>query len=798
MADGSITIDILAKTDKFDKQIKDFEKKISKEEDKKIEIEAKIEIAEEQLKAYDEAKQKVKEYKQKLVELRQERNRLFKENPNLAVQMDTPQYAKIKQDIQEVSALLQQENKEILSQESSIDKTANSLEKLKSSHEEINGKITEYKSKIESIKLTKQQEEVKKLKDSFNNVGSSIQDTINRVGKLALGIFGIRSAYMALRRASSELASYDKQYAANLEYIRFVLTQAIAPVLRGIVELAMKLLAYINLIAQAWFGVNLFSKGSAENFNKMKASAGGVSKAVKQIKKDLLGFDEINVLTDQSDTGTRAGAGGVGAVMPSFDISDWQGEVPKWLKWIMDNKDKVLGFLKALGIAIAALKLVKWFSDIAGGVSKLFSGITKIVPKIAKFITTNAKLAAGIGLLVTGIITLVSSIAILIFNWDDLDTKHKILLAALAAVGAAFIALGYAIATGLSVATLGVGALIAGIIALVAAIATFVIKCATEEKAIKSVQKAQEDLKKAQDDLKTSTDEYIDAVDRATDAEKKLKEAEQKTKLSGEELYNQVERGILDYRDMTDEQKEVYKAYRDNLKAQEDLKLATDNLAQSKRNEKQASWDLQIATANETGNFYKLRDAVVNAFRKGELSAEEARDVLERAMSDMSSTAAEVFLEDIPYDIKSGLNPDKYQTTWQKFKKGWNDFWDGLKKKLNIDVSANYRNNMTGFSGASHSFATGGIFYPSKIPKLASGGIVNLPGRGALYNGAYIGERGAEAVVPLTDNQQMELLGATIGRYITVNANIVNSMNGRVISRELKQIQNEQDFAYNF
>ena len=51
--------------------------------------------------------------------------------------------------------------------------------------------------------------------------------------------------------------------------------------------------------------------------------------------------------------------------------------------------------------------------------------------------------------------------------------------------------------------------------------------------------------------------------------------------------------------------------------------------------------------------------------------------------------------------------------------------------------------------------------------------------------------------MPLTDTEQMELLGSTIGKYITINANIVNTMNGRVISRELKQIQNEQNFAYN-
>lgn len=56
---------------------------------------------------------------------------------------------------------------------------------------------------------------------------------------------------------------------------------------------------------------------------------------------------------------------------------------------------------------------------------------------------------------------------------------------------------------------------------------------------------------------------------------------------------------------------------------------------------------------------------------------------------------------------------------------------------------------------------------------------------------------GAEGVIPLTDAQAMETLGRAIGRYITINANIENKMNGRVISRQLQTIRNEQDFAYN-
>lgn len=83
------------------------------------------------------------------------------------------------------------------------------------------------------------------------------------------------------------------------------------------------------------------------------------------------------------------------------------------------------------------------------------------------------------------------------------------------------------------------------------------------------------------------------------------------------------------------------------------------------------------------------------------------------------------------------------------------------------------------------------------LPRLAKGGIVNLPGSGVPVGTAVAGERGAEGVIPLTDSQQMALLGEAIGKYITINANITNNMNGRVISRELQKIQNDNNFAYN-
>jgi phage-related protein len=84
-----------------------------------------------------------------------------------------------------------------------------------------------------------------------------------------------------------------------------------------------------------------------------------------------------------------------------------------------------------------------------------------------------------------------------------------------------------------------------------------------------------------------------------------------------------------------------------------------------------------------------------------------------------------------------------------------------------------------------------------KLPRLEVGGVVNLPGRGVPVGGAIGGERGAEGVIPLTNTQMMKQLGATIGRYITVNNHITTTLNGRVIGRELKRSENESNFAFN-
>lgn len=151
------------------------------------------------------------------------------------------------------------------------------LEQNKINQELIKKKIADTNRELAKSKgYAKINQEVKDINKSLTNV-------VKKVGKWALAVFSVRGAYALVRQASSTLARYNEQYAKDLEYLRFILAQTLAPVLQFLVNLAYKLLSYIGYIAKAWFGVNIFSKASAKNFNSMARQCKTDEKRISRI-----------------------------------------------------------------------------------------------------------------------------------------------------------------------------------------------------------------------------------------------------------------------------------------------------------------------------------------------------------------------------------------------------------------------------------------------------------------------------------------------------------------------------------
>lgn len=404
--DGTIAIQTKLVTDKFDKQIVKLEENIKREEEK----------AQLKLKAKLQAEDELKRHKQAIFEVEQEYEKTSQQVEHLQNLMKkqasgvplTPQEFMNIQSSKEALTVNEKTGKTLDNMYAKEERLNNSVEKTNTEYKQAEKKAADLKKKIEEIKLQKQKKDAEDLKKNFKGFGDSIGDSIKHIGRLALGVISIASAYRFVSQASSTLSQYDEQYATNLEYIRYLIAQTIAPALKYVVNLASTLLSYLNYIVQAWFGITLFSKNSAKNFMDAKSSTGGISKNTGKIKKDLqtTPFDEMNILTDTSDSGTSGGAGS-GAIAPSIDPSMLQGEIPDWIKWIVDNKDLILAVMVGVGEGLLAWKLglegIK-----ALGIGLLIGGILYAIESLIEYLNDPSwknfgKIITGIGVALIGL-----------------------------------------------------------------------------------------------------------------------------------------------------------------------------------------------------------------------------------------------------------------------------------------------------------------------------------------------------------------------------------------------------------
>lgn len=654
MNDGEVTIGASLVTDKFDRQIAKFSKDLAAKEDElnekaKVKLEAESNLENQQ--------RQVQELEKSYDTLIQKRKQLEQYQGRASIPgIPTQKIIDAQMEYQSINSELTEIEKKLNGAWKEQDKLSLSAQKANAAYEKTSEKVSELKGKINGIKLQKQQADVQKMKEGFNGVGSAIQGAVKKAGRLALGIFAIRSAYLAVRRASSELASYDDQYSANLEYIRYVLTEAIAPILRGIVQLAAKLLGYINAILQGWFGISIFGKGSVDNFMKMKNAAGGVSKEVNEIKKQLSGFDEMNILQDNGDT-TTGGGGGGGVAMPDIDVDDIAGKPPEWLQWIIDHKDLILTVLAGIAGGLIAVKL--GLNGIAGiGIGVAIAGVVMFVRDLIDYIKDPSwekfgRVLRDIGVAITGVGI---AIGVLTGNW--------------------------------LVLLIGLIVMIVGLI-------------------IENWEEIQDTLSQVGDWIYKNVIEPVGAF------------------FTG--LWN----GIKDTFQV------VGQWFKDRFSE---------------------AWENIKNVFRGIGEFFAgIWNRIVEIFRNIGVRIGEA---------------------------VSGA-----------FKTAVNAVFTVLENILNAPIRA-----INGLIGIINNIPGVSLGYLStfNLPRLKVGGIVNMPNKGTLVGGSAIaGESGREGVIPLTDNQAMETLGNAIGRHVTINATVLNKMNGRVISRSLQQVQADSDFAYN-
>lgn len=538
------------------------------------------------------------------------------------------------------------------------------------------------KLKNKYIDLQKKQIELSKT-NVFGNISKSMTDIIKKVAKWSLAIVGIRSIYLGIRQAMSTLTSYDDKLKANVDYMKFALANALKPIIEWILKAMYQILSVVAQIVYLLTGKNIFQNSGIKDFQKaMNKSAG----SAKEIKKQLAGFDEMNVLSNNSSAG-----GGGGATMPDMDLSKaFQGEIPAWLQWFVDNKDLVVAGLIAIGSAIALMKL--------GELVISLQAIGTVLTPLLTFIGKNATVIGGIVLIVGGLALAIKGVIDYLKDptWENFG---KILL-------------------GIGVIATGVFAIFGGVPAIITAIIGVIVALALA-------------IYKNWDSIK----EFISSV---------------------------IEKIVAKFELAWTVIKTIWKIAKD--------------------------WFKSTVITPIVDLFNTLKTKVTTIFTNIKTKATDIFGSIKTFIVDKVISPIKTKFEQLGEGIKNIV------TGIGNFLKGiGNVFIDTINliiKGLNL-ISVKVPDWVPKYGGKKWGFDI------TPLPRLARGGIVHNPGPGVMM-GSYVAGEGKypEAVLPLDDNT-MDRLGEAIARHMTINANITNNMNGRVISRELQKINAENTFAFN-
>lgn len=652
-------------------------------------------------------------------------------------------------------------------------------EGIQNFNDKMNGALTKARDMKDAMGQAFNTRQLNNLSKKVEGIGKSLQGITRKVIKWGLAIFGIRSAYNLVRQSVSTIVQDNEELANKLAVIKGAIASAIEPIVTRVVNLIYTLLSAINSLVTQLTGKDLFATAK-KNLQKGAKSSGEIKNNLQQAS-----FDEQNVMSDSS------GGGGGGSLAGLDDInSSLLDTLEKYKEMFL--KGDLGGIARALSEAIAnalngladKIKNINWegigkrisdfltnidFSGIFVGLVRVFGeavlGLTNLLLAI-DWPTIFANLSQGLADAISKIGEYFRQI-----RWGDIGKMISDTFASIK-----WSEIGSNIITTIWDAFQGIWTLITNV----------------DWGQIAST------LSDTIHNIYTTINLLLEQTD-----------------------WEQLGRDVVD----------VIWDFLENI----DWETLGIDIILGLCNGLKAIWDIAIGILKE------LIDRIWALFEVNSPSKlfEELGDFLMQGLINGIQALVDFVVNIFKGIWNSITGVFNVATTWFKdtFKKAWQGvkdvfsgvgsffggIWDTIKSKftnigtkigeavsgafkkvVNVALSTieNILNTpIRGINKIVDAVAVFGIHLGKlstfSLPRLAKGGIINQPSRGVMVGSAIAGERGAEGVIPLTDSQQMAILGEAIGRYVTINANITNNMNGRVISRELQKLNNESDFAYN-
>ena len=261
------------------------------------------------------------------------------------------------------------------------DQVNNKIDRYNREIEKANGDIDVSKSRAGELaaqlasagrNTEKMSAGVKKAEKSAKTFASRMKSVV----RSALVFTVITQALSKFRNWIGDVIKVSPEATAAIARLKGALLTLVQPLVNIIIPAFTKfvniLAAIINKIASVFAVLTgktvESSKAAAEALNKQTSALNGTGAAAKEAKKQLLGFDEINQLTED----TSGGGGGSGTIAPDFSGFD-------------DTEDElntILGLVGAIATGLLAWKIASLFTDslsMIGGIALAAAGAFALV-----------------------------------------------------------------------------------------------------------------------------------------------------------------------------------------------------------------------------------------------------------------------------------------------------------------------------------------------------------------------------------------------------------------------------------
>lgn len=206
----------------------------------------------------------------------------------------------------------------------------------------------------------------------FSNMASMMQ-------KFSLAALGARGIYSILRKAVSEYMSQNTQLSGQMSSMFSSLGNILGPIITRIIGLVSTAIGYITAL------LNLLGIAGSAAVKSIDKAAGGAGGAAKELKRQLAGFDDLNILNGQDE----GGGGGGGSDATDFT----EATLPDWVS-----------------LMVTKIKEGDW----AGAATVLTDELNKMVDKV-----DWSGIGAKIGYWLNAALTFLAT-AILNFDWKNL------------------------------------------------------------------------------------------------------------------------------------------------------------------------------------------------------------------------------------------------------------------------------------------------------------------------------------------------------------------------------------------